>query len=67
VKTVRVKLVKPDRRECRKVTLLLSTANDVRLTVVAATRRMDRSALADHILGEWLQGVSVEVPADKAG
>jgi hypothetical protein len=67
MKTIRVKLGRPDRRQCRKVTLLISASNDVRLSCLAAARRVDRSELADLILGEYLKGVNLEVPADKAG
>jgi predicted transcriptional regulator len=60
---IRLKTVRPDRRSCRKVTLLLSAETDLRLTVLAKARNVDRSALAEEVLAAHLRGVVVQVPA----
>ena len=66
MKTVRIRLARPARQECRKVTLILSASTDTRLTVLAAARKTDRSAIAEQLLGEALAGVNVEVPEHHA-
>jgi hypothetical protein len=66
MKMVRIRLARPERQECRKVTLILSASTDTRLGVLAEVRKTDRSAIAEQILSEALAGINVEVPEDLA-
>lgn len=62
MKRVRLKLGKPDRSKVRKVSFLLSAETDIRVTVMAASRRMDRSAWVEEVLAEATRGLVVELP-----
>jgi hypothetical protein len=61
-KRVRLKLSRPDRARVRKCSFLLSEATDIRISVLAASRRMDRSGLVERLLSEATAGVVVEIP-----
>jgi hypothetical protein len=61
-KRVRLKLTRPDRSKVRKVSFLLSEETDIRITVMAASRRMDRSAWVEEALVVATQGLVVEMP-----
>jgi hypothetical protein len=67
VKRVRLKLSRPDREKVRKCSFLLSEATDIRITILAASRRMDRSALVEGLLSDATAGIVVEVPAALTG
>lgn len=47
----------------RKVTLILSAETDVKLSVLAACRGVNRSVLAEELLAEALKEVEVSVPS----
>jgi hypothetical protein len=66
-KRVRLKLGKPDRSNVRKVSFLLSAETDIRVTIMAASRRMDRSAWVEETLAEATRGLVVELPEVRAG
>ena len=48
----------------RKRSLVLSLENDLRLSVLAALRKMNRSALANEILDAGLRGVVAYAPGN---
>jgi hypothetical protein len=52
-----------------KCTLLLTAENDLKLTVLAALRGVDRSALVNQVLAEAVRGVVVSLrgPAGDMG
>lgn len=66
-KRVRLKLTRPDRSKVRKVSFLLSEQTDIRVTIMAASRRMDRSAWVEEALAEATRGLVVELPEVRAG
>jgi hypothetical protein len=60
-KPPRAKLQKGKPTERLKCSLLLTAENDLRLTVLATLRGMDRSTLLNAILDEALRGVVVSL------
>jgi hypothetical protein len=66
-KRVRLRLGKPDRSHVRKVSFLLSAETDIRVTIMAASRRVDRSAWVEETLAEATRGLVVELPDVRAG
>jgi hypothetical protein len=67
LKRQRLKLTRPDRSKVRKVSFLLSEETDIRVTIMAASRRMDRSAWVEETLAEATRGLVVEIPEMRAG
>ena len=61
-KTRSLKITDPGQRETHKVTLTLTAENDRRLSVLAALRDSDRSALANEIFNVALAGVRAYAP-----
>lgn len=60
-KSMRAKALKPKAAERLKCSLLLTKENDLRLTVLAAMKGTDRSALLNTILDDALRGVVVSL------